>query len=415
MSSHSDSAKSGSPYVVVFGGARDHYQVALALQEEARLHRLVSELYLPAMPAWFRGLLRLADRRNRREARAHPALPAECVCISWAALVASLLNRAMPSARFVRWKDAALGRACGWIARRERLPVLAYSYYASHTFEQMPPDLLRVIFQVHPHPETVRRILGEELALSPQARNSLANEHELHLSPVELDRLGREAREAHFALTPSSFAKQSLVAAGVNPDKIAVVPYGIDSGVFKPKPFTASAGRPLRLIFVGSLVQRKGLSYLFEAMRRLQGEPVELVLAGRGARDDALLAHFADVPFRLAWNVPREELVRELQAADVFVFPSLVESFAHVILEAMAIGLPVITTTNTAGPDLLEEGRTGFVGSIRDVDFMVEKIRWFLAHREAIPAMGRACQAAAAQRTWARFRSEIRQALANFE
>ena len=82
----------------------------------------------------------------------------------------------------------------------------------------------------------------------------------------------------------------------------------------------------------------------------------------------------------MLWNVSREELVLELQRADVFVFPSLVESFALVLLEAMSVGLPVITTSNTAGPDIMREGIDGFVGPIRDVDFLVEKsvILWII-------------------------------------
>lgn len=400
---------------MVFAGSRDHYQVALALQETGRLHRLINELYLPAMPVWMQRLAALIAGRERSSSRVHAELPAYRVQISWLALMASLLNRALPSTRFVRWKDAALGRACGRMATGHHLPVVAYSYYASYVFEQMPANLQKIIFQVHPHPAAVRRILLEELQHCPASEGSLSLENELNFPAVTLERLSREALCANHVITPSSFAKQTLVEAGVNSDRIVVVPYGIDSGSFYPKSFdNQNTSYSLRLIFVGSIVQRKGLSYLLEAVRQLRGKQVELVLVGRGARDDVLLDTFSDVPFRLVWNASREELVQELQEADVFIFPSLVESFAHVILEAMSVGLPVITTTNTAGPDLLEEGRTGFVGPIRDVDFLVRKIRWFLANPSEVSAMGRACQKEAAKRTWSRFRSEIREALDNF-
>jgi glycosyltransferase involved in cell wall biosynthesis len=314
------------------------------------------------------------------------------------------------------WVDSIIGKAAGRLAGRTGAGVLAYSYYASYAFEKAPAGCIRVIFQVHPHPLLTREILQEEMRLQPFSCSSLMAEPDLSFPPRIVGRLAREAGEADFAITPSTFAKQSLVAAGISADKITVVPYGIDSGVFRPKSFQSrTVAQPLRLIFVGSLVQRKGLSYLFEAMRRLKGEPVELVLVGRGSRDDRLLAQFADVSFRLAWNLSRHDLVRELHAADVFVFPSLVESFAHVILEAMSVGLPVITTANTAGPDLLVEGRTGFVGPIRDVGFLVGRIRWFIENRAAVATMGQACQAEAARRSWHRFRAEIRQALIRFE
>jgi glycosyltransferase involved in cell wall biosynthesis len=399
-------------YVVTFAGARDHYQVALALAETDELEQLVNEFYWPKVPQVLQGLVARLNPKTRD--RVCPGLPAARVTLPVVATIAWLLGQVWKSDHLRTAKDAALGRAAGSLARRTGAGLLAYSYYASYAFERAPRSR-KIIFQVHPHPQMTREILQEELRLQPKARVSLLAEPDLNFAPAVIARLSREAGEADFVLTPSTFAKKSLMAAGVAANRIAVVPYGIDGAVFQPKTFGAgTGGRALRLIFVGSLVQRKGLSYLLEAMRRLQGEPVELVLVGRGARDEQLLREAAEVRCRVAWNAPRRELVGELQAADVFVFPSLVESFAHVILEAMAIGLPVITTTNTAGPDLLEEGRTGFIGSIRDVDFMVEKIRWFLAHREAIPAMGRACQEAAAQRTWARFRQELRSALGNF-
>lgn len=411
----SSAASPSQQFVAVFAGSRDQYQVAIALAEAGRLYTLVNELYLPSLPSWVRRAIAVCDRKNHRAARVSENLPGNLVTTSWIALGASALNRIKPSPRLIRLQDAALGRVCGRVAGIRRLPALAYSYYASYAFEEMPPDLLRIIFQVHPHPQSVRRILSDELAISPWARDSLMAEHELNLPQEDLNRLSRESCDAHFAVTPSTFAKQSLLEANVSSDRIAVVPYGIDNAIFAPKKYSDHGNRPMRLIFVGSLVQRKGLGYLLAAMRRVRGQPIELVLVGRGARDDALLAQFSDVPFRLAWNISRSELVRELQAADVFILPSLAESFAHVILEAMAVGLPVVTTTNTAGPDLLEEGRTGFVGAIRDVDFVVEKIQWFLANRDALATMGRACQEEAARRTWPRFRAEIRLAIEQFQ
>jgi glycosyltransferase involved in cell wall biosynthesis len=403
-------------YLCVFAGARDHYQVAWALAETGRLERLVSDFYLPAFPGWAQRLVAFFDRRGRAKNRSCEGLSGDMVVVPRKALVAEFMDRSGRSRWFTAAKDRALGQACGRLATERRLPVLAYSYYASYAFAEMPADLRRIIFQVHPHPATVRRILSDELVKFPGAGASLRKEHELNFAPADFERLAGEALAAHFAITPSKFARQSLIEAGMAGDNIAVVPYGIDTEEFKPKRFSGeNRSHRLRLIFVGSMIQRKGLGYLLEAMRRLQGEPVELVLVGRGARDAALLKHYRDVPFRVVWNVSRRELVREMQAADVFVFPSLVESFAHVILEAMAVGLPVITTTNTAGPDLLEEGSTGFVGGIRDVDFLVEKIRWFLEHREAVERMGIACQREAGLRTWPRFRREIRAALETSE
>ena len=412
---HVSSRTARRQFAVVFAGARDHYQVAIALAERGRLFALINELYFPSLPPWVRAAIGVLDRKNRRVARSSPELPAERVKTSCVALMASLLRRASATSRFVQWQDRALGHACGKLAKQRELSVLAYSYYASYAFEQMPLELLRIIFQVHPHPLAAVRILQDEIRLGQWARESLVAEHERYASSAGFERQCREAHQAHFCLTPSTFAKGTLAEAGVPAERITVVPYGIDRAAFPPKSFSISRNQPLRLIFVGALVQRKGLGYVLAAMRQLRREPIELTLIGRGARDEALLAHFSGVPYRLIWNATQGEVSSELSKADVLVFPSLFDSFAHVILEGMAVGLPVITTTNTAGPDLLDEGRTGFIGPIRSVEFVTDKIRWFLENRDVIPAMGRSCQKEAERRTWQRFRAEIGDAVEQFE
>jgi glycosyltransferase involved in cell wall biosynthesis len=343
-------------------------------------------------------------------------LPADKVVLSWTALWLNFLARLKRVLFVVRLREAALGRKAGVVAAAKDRPILAYSYYASYAFERASVGRRKIIFQVHPHPQTVREILLEELHRMPEAAQSLSGEYELAFPPAALKRLHEECRMADFALTPSSFARDTLVRYGVPRERIAVVPYGIDVKAFVPKTFTDdNPQRPLRFIFVGSLIQRKGLSYLFETARRFKGLPVEFVAAGRGMRDEALIAANADTPIRIVWNAPRDQLVGEIQNSDVFIFPSLVESFAHVILEAMAVGLPVITTVNTAGPDLLEDGKTGFVGPIRDVDFLAQKVQWFLDNRAVIPVMGRRCQQVAAHYSWPRFRENVRAAVSRFE
>ncbi|HEY1791837.1 MAG TPA: glycosyltransferase family 4 protein [Opitutaceae bacterium] len=401
-------------YVVVFAGARDHYQVAHALAEAEMLERFVTEFYGAKVPRWISRTF--PSISSRLIGRIAPGVPETLVTVPLRATIAWGMFKACRSSRFRVWKDAIIGQNAGRIAKASGSGLLAYSYYASYAFEKAPMHCRKIIFQVHPHPDSTRKILEDELSLQPSARASLRAEHELNIPKAAYARLSQEARDADFALTPSTFAKQSLIAAGVSDRNIAVVPYGIDTTVFQPKNLNNKEKTgPLRLLFVGSLVQRKGLSYLLEAMRRLRGAPIELTLVGRGARDDELIKNFSDVPFSILWNLPRNELVEELQASDVFVFPSLVESFAHVMLEAMAVGLPIITTTNTAGPDLLDEGCTGFVGAIRDVEFLVTKIRWFLENRDAVAEMGRACQEEARKRTWKRFRQEIRMNLSRFQ
>ncbi len=86
------------------------------------------------------------------------------------------------------------------------------------------------------------------------------------------------------------------------------------------------------------------------------------------------------------------------------VFPTLVEGFGRNIIEAMASGLPVVTTPNCAGPDLIEDGVTGFIVPIRDVVAICEKVAWIYDHPQEAIEMGQRARARVASLTQAGYR-----------
>ena len=96
-----------------------------------------------------------------------------------------------------------------------------------------------------------------------------------------------------------------------------------------------------------------------------------------------------------------------MSQADVFVLPTLDEGFAAVQLQAMACGLPLLTTTNSGGEDVLREGREGFVVPIRNPEALAEKIDWFASHPQERRAMGHSAVTASAGFTWDRYGDEI--------
>jgi len=101
--------------------------------------------------------------------------------------------------------------------------------------------------------------------------------------------------------------------------------------------------------------------------------------------------------------VPRERVPQFLAGHDVYVLPSYSEGFAISLIEAMAAGLPIITSTNTGAPDTILEGREGFVIPAGDVDALVDRLRWFAANREKIPAMSTAAKQKAREFSWERY------------
>lgn len=124
----------------------------------------------------------------------------------------------------------------------------------------------------------------------------------------------------------------------------------------------------------GTRSLRKGVHYLLKAWRRLApAGDVELWLVGKMSLAPRLLEK---LPGRVVVrpSVPHQELFEIYRRASVLVFPSLCEGFGMVITEAMANGLPVITTSSTAGPDLIESGKNGFIVPIRDSEKLAETI-----------------------------------------
>jgi glycosyltransferase involved in cell wall biosynthesis len=106
-----------------------------------------------------------------------------------------------------------------------------------------------------------------------------------------------------------------------------------------------------------------------------------------------------------------------MAAHDVFVFPSLFEGFGLVLLEAMAMGLPIITTSHTAGPDLIEEGREGFIVPIRDANAIADRLARLHADRTLRDEMSSNARRRAAEFTWedygAKLSACVQTALAN--
>lgn len=401
--------------VLVHGGARDAYQVALALDQTGLLDALVTDMYWDDKSLLARSLPRALAAALR--VRTAPGLNCRHVQTRlWSGLLATGMERM----RFLpldwrraarRLSDGQLGRAAGSRARARREGLLSYSYFGSQAFKAYGRPAM--LFQVHPHPQTMRTLLTDELRLNPQCAESLQQEWELALPEADFLNLVEEASVATHYLVASSFTRNSLVEHGVSAAAISVVPYGIDLQRFTPSPEQKNSGPTLHLLFVGRINQRKGLSYLLEALRLLPEVDLHLTICGRVVDDLSIFREFAD-RITIRPSVSAEELVLAYQSADLFVFPSVAEGFGQVLLEALACGLPILSTTHTAAPDLVDDGVQGFIVEPRRPDQLAEAIVWARDHREELRTMGRRARARAEEFTWARFRAGVNQAVVEY-
>jgi glycosyltransferase involved in cell wall biosynthesis len=140
----------------------------------------------------------------------------------------------------------------------------------------------------------------------------------------------------------------------------------------------------LNVLFVGQVCLRKGVPYLLEAMRLLNSSKLRCRVVGALALDRKRVVEYSRwVEF--VGHASSDRLSDLYHWADVFAFPSLYEGFALVQLEAMACGVPVITTPNAA--PVVRDGMEGFIIPIRDVEALAARLDRLLLDRDLLSAM----------------------------
>jgi glycosyltransferase involved in cell wall biosynthesis len=153
---------------------------------------------------------------------------------------------------------------------------------------------------------------------------------------------------------------------------------------------------------------RKGIGYLLEAMSRLSLPDSELVLRGTLLPESKDILAPCDGRFRLQPPLPRAGMRDLYSQASVLVLPSIEDGFGQVIVQAMACGLPVIATTNTGGPDVITDGKDGFIVPIRDARAIADRLDYLYRNPDARAAMGRAAlETVRAWNGWERYTNQV--------
>lgn len=199
----------------------------------------------------------------------------------------------------------------------------------------------------------------------------------------------RERREWELAdviVCGSPFVVESIEACGGPAEKCRVAEYGYPQSMAFPgprEPRTVAEGRPLNVLFAGTLSLRKGFPYVVEAARRLKGSAVTFRAVGPSEIHPAAVTEAREF-VEIRGAVPRGEMPGHYAWADLLVVPSLAEGSANVAQEALAAGVPVIATA--AAGTQVEESLSGRIVPAGDATALAEAIE---AYRSA-PAMWQA-------------------------
>jgi alpha-maltose-1-phosphate synthase len=245
-----------------------------------------------------------------------------------------------------------------------------------------------------------QRIFAEECEREPEWAPTLTGARD---SNEKLARKDEELRLATRVVVASTFT-QSTLAQAPHQRPVTVIPYGAPPAATNE---ILNGGPKLKILFAGSLGQRKGLSYALRAVEIIGEKNCELTLLGRKAADGCRLLDQAIREHRWLPSLSHERVLLEMRLHDVLIFPSLFEGFGLAITEAMSQGTPVITTAHTAGPDIIDDGVDGFIVPIRSAEVIAEKLEVLARDRERLRAMKISARKKAQMHPWENYRRAL--------
>jgi len=259
------------------------------------------------------------------------------------------------------------------------------------------------------HWRAMHELLDEERKKLPDWAMTLGGFND---SKEKLERKDEELRLADKIYVASSFTKRSLKDYPLPLAEIEVIPYGFPP-VNKQRTYRAFEGRKIKALYVGGLSQRKGIAYVFDAVKGLE-DKVELTMVGQGNIDNcpALRNSLSNVNY--IPSLPHDKILDLMATQDVFIFPSLFEGFGLVITEAMSQGTPVITTDRTCGPDLITHGKDGWIVEAGTSEPIKDLLIEIINHPSISETVGRTAMQTAAQRPWKKYGEELAESICNF-
>ncbi len=243
--------------------------------------------------------------------------------------------------------------------------------------------------------------LERRQAFQPSWKKSLRLSNGKHNKILELEQSLLGQRAARRVITNSKLVKNEIVTEfGYPEDQISVIYNGIADVHFKKKPGTRwdlryDAGLSeldIGILFAGSGWERKGLRFAIEAVRSLKNRRIKFLVAGEGKKP-------AFTPSNVRFLGAVEDMHSLYVAADLFVLPTIYDPFSNACLEALSVGVPVVTTTSNGFSEIIESGVHGeILDRPDDVSALANAIQHWtsLSQREDIRT---ACVARAQQYT----------------
>jgi glycosyltransferase involved in cell wall biosynthesis len=371
-------------FVVAQLGARGHYAVASILHSKSLLERLCTDIC--ANTAALTIARKLIPRRLRWPslarllARVAPGIPRTKIRCFPRILIRKALCRTRPGEQY-RTFFRGNREFCRQVVKRGLAGANAVYVFNAAALEILEyakrHGMLTILEQICAPLSIEQRLVQEERDAWPgwdPTSNAAADwgplaEREVQEWPL-CDRI----------VCGSQYVLEGIAQVGGPVDRCAVVPYGMDPGSWSSTDRGGRSGA-LRVLFVGTVGLRKGVQYLLKAADLLPAKDFEFRIVGPSG-----LAELGIRELRrrldVVGNVARDEVQREYHWADVLALPSISEGSANVCYEALACGLPVITTPNAGS--VVRDGVDGYVVPIRSPEALADRLQALAANRRLL-------------------------------
>ena len=251
------------------------------------------------------------------------------------------------------------------------------------------------------------RILEAEKKRFPEWQNTI---HGLTDSKEKLSRKDEEIKMADRIFVASKFTASTLKDFPGMLPPVQIIPYGFPNVALPFDHHWSSVTSPIKLLFVGSLSQQKGIANLFEAVN-VFGKKVSLTLVGRKPNDDCFALNAELIKHKWISSLPHHKILEIMREHDVLVFPTLFDGFGLVITEAMSQGTPVIATYNCGAPDVIEHGRNGWLAEAGSTSSLCTIIEHIIKNPDSLRKTGFEAIETARMRPWGIFMKELSDAI----
>lgn len=425
-------------------GAREHYAVPRALHQSGRLVTLYTDF-------WAGGRGRERGRKQKEESRNiglnfvplrslasrfHPdlgktetgKLKAEVVSWNVRSLWWETILRHKAKNRYLGFAEVgqrfavrvreALKAEMAKAERRQKSDWIFFAYDtgALEAMEWCHEQGIKcVLNQMDPNRVEVELVREEERRWPGWAA------HQVHIPEEYFRRREREWALADRVVVNSNFCRDALIQQSIVPEKQVVIPLcyerevgevkvenkkqGTENGTqFQVSGFSFSVSRPLRVLFLGQVILRKGIQYLIAAARLLEKENSQFDVVGPiGISQNAIATAPGNVTFH--GRATRDQAAKWYRQSDIFVLPTLSDGFAITQLEAMTYGLPVVATPCCG--DVVSDGVDGFIVPPRDADALARALQRYILEPPLLKSQQTAALAKAKEFTLARLADNL--------